>query len=99
MTDLLAWLQDFYRSLCDGEWEGENGISIETIDQPGWLVEIDLDGTALATVKFKPVEIERSEEDWLQCHVESGCFVGAGGTGNLAEILQTFGNWAEAARA
>jgi hypothetical protein len=28
--DTLAWLQEWYRSQCDGEWEHEKGIRIDS---------------------------------------------------------------------
>ncbi len=41
-TDILAWLQDWYRSRCDGTWEHSYGVKIDTLDNPGWLVTVDL---------------------------------------------------------
>ena len=95
MSDLLAWLQAFYRDQCDGAREHQAGISIETVDNQGWLVEIDIEGTRLARRAFRPVQTERSEHDWLQCHMDSGSFIGAGGPDNLTEILTIFRDWAE----
>src|SRR5262245_45197449 len=38
----LERLQRWYDSRCDGRWEHDYGIEIETCDNPGWLVRIDL---------------------------------------------------------
>jgi hypothetical protein len=57
----LARLQRWYKSNCDGEREHGNGITIETIDNPGWSIEICLDRTPLASVPFQ--RVERGEED------------------------------------
>jgi hypothetical protein len=46
MSHLKA-LQEWYAAMSDGDWEHELGISIETIDNPGWVVSIDLEGTPL----------------------------------------------------
>ncbi|MEH0820740.1 Imm53 family immunity protein [Micromonospora sp. CPCC 205714] len=43
-----TWLQAWYATQCDGEWEHEFGIQIETVDNPGWSVSIDLGDTALS---------------------------------------------------
>ncbi|WP_203237204.1 Imm53 family immunity protein [Streptomyces gilvosporeus] len=34
LSSLTAW----YTSQCDGGWEHEYGIRIETLDNPGWSV-------------------------------------------------------------
>ncbi|MEU5895079.1 Imm53 family immunity protein [Streptomyces venezuelae] len=42
---MMDFLQSWYRSQCDGDWKHEFGIRIETLDNPGWNIEIDLTGT------------------------------------------------------
>lgn len=84
-------------------WQDFNGISITTLDNPGWYVKIDLDETNLESKVFVEVNIERTERDWVQCKVifedenedENRRFIGAGGPTNLVEILEIFKNWAE----
>jgi hypothetical protein len=44
----LRSLEDWYASRCDGDWERSFGITIETLDNPGWAVRIDLAETRLA---------------------------------------------------
>jgi hypothetical protein len=36
--DLLPRLSRWYAAHCSGEWEHQYGVSIQTIDNPGWLV-------------------------------------------------------------
>ncbi len=43
--DSMQRLVQWWRAQCDGEWEHEFGITIETMDNPGWLVKIDLSYT------------------------------------------------------
>ncbi|MFD7522627.1 Imm53 family immunity protein [Paenibacillus chitinolyticus] len=38
--------------------------------------------------------VHRTDDDWVHCKIEDGCFSGAGGPGNLEEILKTFYYWA-----
>ena len=38
----LEWLEQWYEKTCDGDWEHIYGISIDTLDNPGWRVRIDL---------------------------------------------------------
>lgn len=94
----LARIQSWYASQCDGNWEHSYGLRIETLDNPGWHITIDLHDTELAARSFEPVVrgAEVGEGDWVYCKVESGQFVGSGGTGSLAEILAVFLSWAEA---
>jgi hypothetical protein len=69
MTDELNWLQQWYSAHCDGEWEHSSGITIDTIDNPGWSLKICVEGTELASTPFEPVKTEVSETDWDRCRV------------------------------
>ena len=46
MTDSLAQLQQWYLSNCNGDWEHTYGVSIGTLDNPGWSLKIELTGTS-----------------------------------------------------
>ncbi len=89
----LDLLQHWYQLHCNGEWEHQHGVLIETLDNPGWRVAIDLKGTSLYT---KRLDMERStsEESWISIHVSEGKFEGHGGVGELSEIIETFLSWA-----
>jgi hypothetical protein len=45
--DALTWLQGWYLSQCDGDWEHGHGVDIGTLDNPGWRVEIRVAETEL----------------------------------------------------
>jgi hypothetical protein len=90
----LENIQEWYAACCDGEWEHTYGVRIETLDNPGWAVDIDLTDTPLAGKPFESVNLERTENDWLNCQVSSGRFRGRGGPKNLDEILHIFRDWA-----
>ena len=49
----IEWLQQWYQKNCDGEWEHLYGIEIETLDNPGWHVKIDLEETSSARLQVK----------------------------------------------
>ncbi|MGD8289878.1 MAG: Imm53 family immunity protein, partial [Gemmatimonadota bacterium] len=66
---MLQQLQQWYISQCDGEWEEDFGIRIETLDNPGWAVEIDLEDTSLAGVSYPPVKDLDPDDDWIDCEV------------------------------
>ena len=94
-------LQKWYRSQCNEDWEHQYGIKIETLDNPGWAVKIDLVNTYLEEIPFEKVaygigeQAELSGEDWLVCEVKGGQFTGFAGPFKLTEILDIFLNWAE----
>lgn len=95
--DELQRLQQWYRMQCNEDWEHTFGITIETLDNPGWHVSIDLIETELEHRPFAPVSRGHSEddEDWISCKLEQSQFVACGGAGNLTELLGIFLNWAE----
>ena len=89
-TNALARLQEWYRSQCDGDWEHSYGVKIETLDNPGWLVTIDLKDTVWEQITAPRTILERSEKDWLQSEIVGSKFIGCGGVGNLEEVLERF---------
>ncbi len=93
MTDSLENLQAWFAQQCDGTWEHQRGVKIETLDNPGWSVEIDLEGTSLENKTFKDIDLSRNNINWIRCRVQKGRFQGFGGPENLNEILQTFLVW------
>jgi hypothetical protein len=92
----IGWLEEFYLSQCDGDWEHGWGCTIETLDNPGWQFAFDLAETVLEGRAFAELRIERSDHDWLMCRIEEGRWTGAGGPRNLDEIVATFRTWVEA---
>jgi hypothetical protein len=91
----LERLQAWYAARCDGAWEATYGVEIDTIDNPGWQVVIDLADTGLDLPRFPRVEIDRSEDDWLRCWMEGQRWHAACGPANLAEAVALFLAWAE----
>jgi hypothetical protein len=87
-------LQTWYASHCNTEWEHTYGVKIDTLDNPGWTVTIDLVGTELDNVPFTPKVEQRSETDWLHCNVNDRAFKGAGDPDKLEIILGIFLDWA-----
>jgi Immunity protein 53 len=67
-VDLIEWLENWYVGRCDGEWEHECGVEIETLDNPGWSLQVDVGDELRA---FERVEWEEGEE-WLHAWLEDG---------------------------
>jgi hypothetical protein len=95
--DTLRRLQTWYANQCNGDWEHTYGVKIDTLDNPGWTLEVDLAETALEHRSFEKVSWGDAEEDaeWLHCRVESGKFHGACGSSQLGVMLEVFLVWAE----
>jgi hypothetical protein len=111
MSDELSWLQQWYSAHCDGEWEHGFGVKIETLDNPGWSVKIDVEATELASTPFEPAKTPVSETNWVHCRVTERQgralarpfppgrhFEGHGGALNLGDIIKIFRTWVEAKR-
>jgi hypothetical protein len=97
MAGILSRLERWYLSQCDGDWEHQYGIKIDTLDNPGWSIEVDLRGTALMSREFQELTVGRADSDWIRCRVRGGKFEGFGGPQNLGEIVEVFLSWADKA--
>lgn len=74
----------------------EELIAIQSTDDPGWVVVIDIAQTSLADRPFEPVEEAPDPLTglrWFSCSIEDGAWVGAGDETQLARILETFLDW------
>lgn len=98
MTDALQRLQNWYLGRCNGDWEHSYGVSIETLDNPGWQIRIDLLGTGLDGRTFEPVETRRTEDDWVVARIEEERWCAYCGPVNLNEALGVFLDWAAGSR-
>lgn len=92
----LTRLNNWYACQCDGDWEHSYGVSLETLDNPGWLLQIDLTDTELEGRPFQAIHEGDSDNDanWMQCKVELGKFQAAGAISSLPAMLETFLSWA-----
>jgi hypothetical protein len=98
MDSVLLRLQQWYASQCDGEWEHGDGVKIDTLDNPGWTVIIDIGNTSLKGKSFEPIQhglTEDSNQDWLHIKVEDDQFRAFGDPTKLSLMLECFLAWAE----
>ena len=87
---VIKKIENWYQTQCDGNWEHDYGIEIESLDNPGWHVKICLIDTNLENVSMERQKIDRTENNWLHWRVEESYFIGDGGPGNLEEVLEKF---------
>ena len=90
----LTEIQTWYAAHCNGEWEHSYGVKIDTLDNPGWSVKIELTDTELEDADFEPHIEDRSESDWIHCKVKERIFEGAGDASKFETILTVFLDWA-----
>ncbi|MFD6444967.1 immunity 53 family protein [Promicromonospora sp. NPDC060204] len=88
MSHLKA-LQDWYALMSDGDWEHEFGVSVDTIDNPGWTVSIDLERTPLEG-RGCDVEMEYADGEWLHIVCDGKRFKAACGPRSLDRAIATF---------
>ena len=103
--DDLAWLTRWYASQCNGGWEHQNGVKLETLDNPGWILTINLEGTDLENRPFEPQRNGTESEaydptsvvSWWICRVEKEKkeFIAACGPHDLLAIISIFRDWAD----
>ena len=91
----LAKLPTWYESQCNGDWEHQYGIKIETLDNPGWIVSVDLAETGLEEKPFQEISKLEAERDWIKCHIIDGKFEGVGSPKMLDEIIRVFLEWVQ----
>jgi hypothetical protein len=102
--DPFPELMQWYTRQCDGEWEHHRGISIESTDNPGWWVKIDLEGTPLLGRTFTAIKEGLNTNGhpnaprWLSCEIKNKQWHGAGDGTRLSEIVGHFVTWANSER-
>ncbi len=84
------WLQAWFKDQCNGDREHSHGISINTLDNPGWKIEISLSDTDFENLKLDFIKIDISEEDWYTFGVKDETFIGVGDTSKLEFLIGKF---------
>jgi hypothetical protein len=100
----LEWLQSWYRDQCNDEWEHHYGVTIESLDNPGWRISIDLTGTAVEGLSPRASSKGsinhhglQGNHDWYECKIEDARFKGACGPELLDQMVGVFRGWVEEA--
>jgi hypothetical protein len=90
----LDQLSNWYLERCNGSWEHISGIEINTLDNPGWTVEIDLTGTELENKSFLKIQLLGEDRDWLVCEVLNEKYSASCGPAMLSIAIGVFLEWA-----
>jgi hypothetical protein len=89
-NSILQWLEDWYSGNCNEDWEHSFGIKIDTLDNPGWIVVIDLEDTKYKGITSEPKSFSNSEDDWYEYKVENKKYTAAGDKHKLRILLESF---------
>jgi hypothetical protein len=77
MANELERLQRWYLSQCNQDWEHTYGVTLENIDNPGWMLTVQLAHTTLQDIPFDARAANRSAADWFHCAVSDTQFRGS----------------------
>jgi len=87
VDEAFDWLQRFFLSNCDGEWEHTYGCKIDTMSDPGWIFHFDLNGTPYADKTLELLEDRTSSMIWTRCEIKNGVFEAQCGPRQLRDCI------------
>jgi hypothetical protein len=95
----LEWLQRFYLSLCNDDWEHSYGCTIDNVDNPGWSLKFQLTDTVYEDLDGPDVAIGRGgpddDHEWLFLRKTGPLVEGSCGPLKLDEMIGKFREWIE----
>lgn len=91
MDSTLKRIQNWYKLNCNGDWEHNYGIKISNLDNPGWIIKIDLQETALEKINYKnEYQNPNNEFDWYLINSAENILNISCGIENLEQTLKIF---------
>lgn len=87
--DTLEWLEKWLIKQSDGNWEHGCGIQMKTLNNSGWSLEVELDGTDLF-LPDKEWELHESGDGWYGYEVYDNTFKSSGDPKKLNFLIQLF---------
>jgi hypothetical protein len=104
--DNLSWLSQWYLSQCNSDWEHSYGVKIDTLDNPGWSLRIDLTETRLEGRAFESVAHGEPRNDlkewrrtgsWWIAAINGNAFEAVCGPLDLSNVIGIFRLWVDEA--
>ena len=95
--DNLEWLEDWYQTQCDGDWEHSRGMHLEPLTDPGWSLVINLAGTTAANARPQRLHLDTTGGEWINCSISADQFQGSGDPQKLEQIIGIFRQWVDSA--
>jgi hypothetical protein len=88
----IAQICSWYAAQCNGDWEHKYGVRIDSLDNPGWQVAVDVAETDRAGTPFAPIEWQGSDR-WLTAEREGDEVVMYCGPRELDAALEILATW------
>jgi hypothetical protein len=95
--DNLQWLDTWYQSQCNGDWEHSRGMQLESLKERGWQLTIHLIGTSAANASPQRLNLDTPCGEWINCSISKDRFQGSGDPRKLEQIIGVFRQWVETA--
>ena len=96
-VEVLGRLERSYAAQCNGDWEHTYGVTLETLDNPGWYFKVELADTYLSDRAFDAIVEYRGDDKMeFRCAVKDRVFIGSCPPNRLREVISIFLRWAEA---
>lgn len=95
VEDDFVWLQKWFNSYCNGDWEHGSGIHLKSIDHKTWDLTIELLDTQLDNKNFNEVKEQYTETDWFHCYVKNYKFEARCSLSNVIKVLKIFREFSE----
>ena len=93
----LTFLTKWFDAHCNGEWEHDLGVRIESLDNPGWALDVRIEDTNLEGAVSDWQRDEKSEHAWLHWRSTGLMFEARCGPRDLARALAAFEDFASSA--
>jgi len=90
VTDAIRLLQEWYAAQCNGDWEHSYGVRVDTLDNPGWILKVDLRGTEWEGLSLALDRRFVSDQDWMQFEIVDACYVACGDSSKLLPMIEAF---------
>lgn len=90
MTNAFDQLQSWFVDMCDGDWEHDSRVKLESLDNPGWSLSVNLADTPGGPFAMNRVDVAESELRWWSCWMDSQEFRAACGPECLDNVLRIF---------
>ena len=88
--EMLSWLNEWYVSQSHIPTLNKTLIKINTLENPGWNLKIDLKSIGLKLSDSIVHQMDRTKEDWYHCFIKDGIFYAPCGPFNLGEVIGIF---------
>jgi hypothetical protein len=86
----LEFLSQWYQKQCNGDWEHQFGVRINTIDNPGWELNIDLAETEMEELEIEYKLLDRGSLGWHGYSIKNKVFHAAGDPQKLDTLFYEF---------